>query len=96
MVQRSLAVISMDDEMASVVNGNDKTSLEIPEMSREELQKRLKTTSLMLVDVLPVESYASGHIPGAISLPLEDFASHAADLLPDRHAEIVVYCGKFT
>jgi rhodanese-related sulfurtransferase len=84
----------MDDEMAFVTKGDD--GLEIPEISREELQKRLQTKSLTLVDVLPAESYASGHIPGAISLPLEDLASRASDSLPDRHAEIVVYCGKFT
>jgi len=87
-------VVSMDNEMASVTKSED--SLEIPEISREELQKRLQTKSLTLVDVLPAESFASGHIPGAISLPLEDLASRASGSLPNRHAEIVVYCGKFT
>jgi rhodanese-related sulfurtransferase len=73
-----------------------KLTLEVPEISREELQKRLQTTSLTLVDVLPAESYATGHIPKAVSLPLDDLTHRASDLLPDRHAEIVVYCGKFT
>ena len=86
----------MDDKMASLIKRDHETSLETPEISRGELQKHLKTTSLTLVDVLPAESYASGHIPGAISLPLEDLASRASDLPRDRHAEIVVYCGKFT
>jgi rhodanese-related sulfurtransferase len=48
------------------------------------------------VDVLPAESYAAGHILGAISLPLESVASKARELLPDPTAEIAVYCGKFT
>jgi rhodanese-related sulfurtransferase len=48
------------------------------------------------VDVLPAESYAAGHIAGALSLPLEQVASRAQELLPDRSAEIAVYCGKFT
>jgi rhodanese-related sulfurtransferase len=88
--------ISMDDEMPSITKGDAEASLNIPEISREELQKRLQAKSLTLVDVLAAESYASGHIPGAISLPLEDLAVRAPYLLPDRHAEIVVYCGKFT
>jgi phage shock protein E len=66
-----------------------------PEISREELRSRLKSASLTIVDVLPAESYA-GHIPGAISLPLESVASQARELLPDPTAEIAVYCGKFT
>jgi rhodanese-related sulfurtransferase len=67
-----------------------------PEISREELRSRLKSASLTIVDVLPAESYAAGHIPGAISLPLESLASQARELLPDPTAEIAVYCGKFT
>lgn len=66
------------------------------EISRAELRSRLFDGSLKLVDVLPNESYAMGHIPGAINLPQESVALRAAEMLPDRHAEIVVYCGKFT
>jgi rhodanese-related sulfurtransferase len=67
-----------------------------PEISREELRNRLQTASLTVVDVLPAESYAMGHIPGAINLPYESIASRARELLPDPHAEIAVYCAKFT
>jgi rhodanese-related sulfurtransferase len=66
------------------------------EISRAELQSRLRTGSIKLVDVLPDESYAMGHIPGAINLPCESIVIRAHELLPDRYAEIVVYCGKFT
>jgi Rhodanese-like domain len=66
------------------------------EISRAELQSRLRVGTLKLVDVLPNESYAMGHIPGAINLPSESIATRAPELLPDRQAEIVVYCGKFT
>ncbi|WP_425152062.1 rhodanese-like domain-containing protein [Candidatus Binatus sp.] len=69
---------------------------EIPEISREELRRRLHDPSLTIVDVLPAESYAAGHVPGAVSIPLELVASRAPELLPDHAAEIVVYCGKLT
>ncbi len=71
-------------------------SSDVLEISREELRRRLDAASLTILDVLPAESYAAGHIPGALSLPLESIANRAPDLLPDRSAEIVVYCGKFT
>jgi rhodanese-related sulfurtransferase len=69
---------------------------DVPEISREELRLRLRDPALTIVDVLPAASYVSGHIPGAISIPLELIASRARDLLPDRGAEIVVYCGSVT
>ena len=39
---------------------------DIPEISREEMRRRLHDPSLILVDVLPHDTYAAGHIPGAI------------------------------
>lgn len=69
---------------------------EVPEISREELRQRLRDPSLTIVDVLPAESYAAAHIPGALSIPLELIGSRARELLPDRAGEIVVYCGKLS
>jgi rhodanese-related sulfurtransferase len=69
---------------------------DVPEISRDELRSRLKTPSLTIVDVLPAESYAAEHIPGAISLPFDSIASRAPELLPNPNAEIAVYCAKFT
>ena len=66
------------------------------EISREELRGRLGDPSLTIVDVLPAASFKAAHIPGALSIPLEEITSRAPDLLPDRAAEIVVYCGKLT
>ena len=81
--------------MASDVNAAANLS-GIPEISREELRRRLSDFSLTVVDVLPEASYVEAHIPGAISLPLEQLADHARELLPDFNAEIAVYCGQFT
>jgi rhodanese-related sulfurtransferase len=72
------------------------TASDLPEISREELRRRLQNAELTVVDVLPAESYAIGHIPGAINLPIESIASRARELLPNPYAEIAVYCGKFT
>jgi 3-mercaptopyruvate sulfurtransferase SseA len=80
--------------MPSEPNGIDSSAM--PEISREELRRRLHDSSLKIVDVLPETSYVEVHIPGALSLPLEQLANRARELLPDSAAEIVVYCGKFT
>lgn len=41
------------------------------------------------VDPRPTQQYASGHIPGAISLPYQDLAQRAQDL--DGFAPLIVY-----
>jgi rhodanese-related sulfurtransferase len=81
--------------MASDVNRGAIVT-DAPEISREELRGRLRSPSLTIVDVLSAESYAAGHIPGALNLPLEQVASRALEVLPNRSAEIAVCCGNFT
>jgi Rhodanese-like domain len=66
------------------------------DISRAEVVRRLRDGTLIVVDVLPAESYAAGHIPGARSLPLAEVAARAREVLPERNAEIAVYCGGFT
>jgi rhodanese-related sulfurtransferase len=63
------------------------------DLPHDEFVRRLADPALVLVDVLPRESFDSGHIPGAISLPLGDIPGGAAAVLPDRSQEIIVYCG---
>ena len=45
----------------------------------------------VLVDALGPGHYESSHLPGAVSLPYE-FVDEAERVLPDKDAEIVVYC----
>ena len=65
----------------------------LPAISCEELQAKLESGEPpVLVDALPPMSYAHSHLPGAINLVPGDVAERAARRLPDREAEIVVYC----
>ncbi|MBB3602610.1 rhodanese-related sulfurtransferase/DNA-binding transcriptional ArsR family regulator [Mycolicibacterium sp. BK556] len=45
---------------------------------------------VVLLDVRPVEEYLAGHIPGAISIPVDELAERITDLPDD--SDIVVYC----
>ena len=68
----------------------------IDHVSREEVRARLGDPSLALVDVLPAEAFASGHIPGSLSLPVAQINERARHLLRNLNQEIVVYCASFT
>lgn len=59
-------------------------------VTREELMRRIQTGDVTAVDVRPAAEYACGHIPGALSIPLDELADRL-DALP-ADAEIVAYC----
>lgn len=54
------------------------------------LLARAKEGLVTVLDVRPPEEYASGHVPGAINIPLDDLEKHLDDL--DHTQEIVAYC----
>ncbi|GGC18366.1 ArsR/SmtB family transcription factor [Cellulomonas carbonis] len=60
------------------------------EIDRDELWRRARAGTVTVVDVRPAEEYAGGHIPGALSIPLEQLADRLADLPQDT--EVVAYC----
>ena len=62
-------------------------------ISRDELRARLRDPSLMLLDVLPKESYLEAHIPGAINLPVAEIEGRARQLIANLSRQIIVYCG---
>ncbi|MGH3219559.1 MAG: rhodanese-like domain-containing protein [Streptosporangiaceae bacterium] len=45
-----------------------------------------------VIDTRPLTGWAHGRIPGALHIPGSELASRAAAMLPDRDADIVVYC----
>lgn len=66
------------------------TSNELEAISIAELRRRLATGNVVLIDVRPELEYRAGHIPGALSVPLEKLATVFRTLPHDK--EIVAYC----
>lgn len=62
----------------------------------DEFRQRRDDPSVAVVDVLPPTTYKHSHIPGAKNLPLSHLLELAADVLPDQHQEIILYCASFT
>ena len=66
-------------------------------ISRDELKQKIdRKDDFRLVETLPATSYHHKHLPGAINLPPESVTALASQLLPDKSAEIVVYCANPT
>lgn len=67
------------------------------EISVRELAQRIASGDPPLIaEILGPAYFASGHLPHALNLPLEGFAERAAQLFPDKRADIVVYCASST
>lgn len=68
-----------------------------PRIDREELKARIDRAERMtIVEALPEMYYRRAHLPGAINIPAERVPELAPLLLPDRDAEIVVYCANLS
>lgn len=62
----------------------------LEEVTAAELKKRMKDGTAIVIDVRPRTEYDAGHIPGAISIPVQELEKHLASL--PRRKEIVAYC----
>jgi rhodanese-related sulfurtransferase len=66
-------------------------------ISRAELKSKIdRSDKFLLVETLPATTYHHAHLPGAINLPPDQVTQRAPNLLPDKAAEIVVYCASPT
>lgn len=63
-------------------------------ISREDLRAKLnRGDDFVLVETLPEKQYRHAHLPRAMNLPPDRVKERAPELLPDKDADIVVYCG---
>jgi rhodanese-related sulfurtransferase len=62
-------------------------------IDREELKEKIEGgDDFVLLEVLSEQSYARGHLPGAIRFPGR---SEVPNLLPDKATTVVAYCSNF-
>ena len=59
-------------------------------VSFNELDEMTRSGRTMLVDVRPPSEYATGHVDGAVNIPVADLAHRINELPPDTN--IVAYC----
>ena len=60
------------------------------QIAADEVRTRLQTGDIILLDVRPAIEYTADHLPGALSIPLEELPQRLAEL--PTNALIVTYC----
>ena len=91
-------------EFSCSKTGNEKQSLtmskeskngkkaEYKKITSDEAKKMMETQKVIVVDVRTLEEYTEGHIPNAISVPLETIENEAEAKLKNKDDLILVYC----
>jgi len=75
------------DQLAAAYLG-DRSKLST--VTRAELARRLRDGDVVVLDVRPAPEYTSGHITGAVSLPVAELTRRLRELPKDR--QVVAYC----
>lgn len=64
---------------------------DVEELTKDELWERIqRKDKLVVLDVRPHEEYKAGHIPGAVSIPLDELKKRIKEL--PKSKRIVAYC----
>jgi thioredoxin 1 len=63
---------------------------QVPEIDVDELT-RLHADGVYVLDVREPDEYTSGHVPGAVPMPLGEVEARAAEVPTDR--DVYVVCG---
>ncbi len=78
------------DELAELARAYLGDRSELDTISRDELAARLRAGDVIVLDVRPPAEYRTGHIPGALSVPITALDQRLAEL--PTNTQIVAYC----
>ena len=63
------------------------------QISQEEAKEMMDTQEVIILDVREQDEYDSGHIPGAVLLPVGSIDEDtAAEVIPEKDSTVLVYC----
>ena len=63
------------------------------QISQEQAKEMMDTQDVLILDVREQDEYDSGHIPGAVLLPVGTIDEKtAAEVIPDKDTTVLVYC----
>jgi rhodanese-related sulfurtransferase/DNA-binding transcriptional ArsR family regulator len=78
------------DDVREAVASFPRDGAEYRPTSLPELLRRVDVGDVVLIDVRPRDEYDAGHLPGALSMPLDELRERIAEL--PRNSKIAAYC----
>jgi rhodanese-related sulfurtransferase len=63
------------------------------QITQEDAKEMMDTQEVIILDVREQAEYDSGHIPGAVLLPVGTIdETTAAEVIPEKDSKVLVYC----
>lgn len=79
--------------LLSGCSGNESAGHSYEQISQQEAKTMMDTQDVIILDVREQEEYDSGHIPGAVLLPVGTISEEtAAAVIPEKDSVVLVYC----
>ncbi|MBI5301013.1 MAG: metalloregulator ArsR/SmtB family transcription factor [Chloroflexi bacterium] len=78
------------DQVSSTLDAYRARRHEFKRVSLDDLRVRLQNGSAVLLDVRPTAEYVAGHLPKAVSIPLDELERRLNEL--PRRRTIIAYC----
>ena len=89
----SVGIIGGADGPTAVMVTDGEKSMDYTIITQEEAKRIMDSgESYVLLDVREQEEFDAGHIPDAILIPHTQITERAEEMLPDKSAQILVYC----
>ena len=68
------------------------TESDVPRIKVEDAKAAVDDGEAVIVDVRSAESFAAGHIAGAISIPLAEFETNISNIALEKDQWVITYC----
>ena len=89
----SIGIIGGADGPTSIIVADKGEKAMYEQITPEEAKKIMDSgEEHIILDTREQDEFDEGHIPGAILIPYTEIESKAEEMLPDKDAQILVYC----
>lgn len=73
--------------------GGNSANSSYQQITQEEAKEMMASQEVIILDVREQDEYDSGHIPGAVLLPVGTIdETTAAEVIPEKDSTVLVYC----
>ena len=89
----SIGIIGGADGPTSIIIAKKGEKAMYQQITAEEAKKIMDSGEEHIVlDTREQEEFDNGHIPGALLIPYTEIENKAEEMIPDKNAQILVYC----